>query len=338
MTLQLTLPWWGLVLLFAPLVGFTIWRIVAVWRQHPERWTWIRRLVIVLLVICISLRPALPGASRAAGNALLDVYFVIDRTTSVIAEDYNGSQQRIEGMRQDVKDIVKELVGARFSVVTFANQTTTQLPLTSDTSALATTVDTIIPQEIYYGVGSSISQPVEFLEKELERIKKINPDRGRIIFYLGDGEQTVSEAPSSFAPLKPLVNGGAVLGYGTTSGGKMQEERYDDDPKITYLKDRSSKTYPLPEALSKLDEKNLNAIASQIGVQYTQRTKPGEIQQNTKDIDIGKIVKDSRDSDSYDDLYWAFAIPLAILLSYEAWRQTQATKALRKARKSGERS
>lgn len=336
MILQPILSWWALLAIFVPFVGFVTWRIIISWRKKPERYLWVRRLIIVLLILLISLRPSLPGASKSAGNALLDVYFVIDTTTSMTAEDYDNSRQRIEGVRQDIKDISQELIGARFSVVTFANQTVAQLPLTSDTSALTTVVDTMSTQEEFYGIGSSIDMPVDYLKEELKRIESVAPERGRLIFYMSDGEQTVDSAPKSFESLDPYVSGGAVLGYGTAVGGKMQAWRLDETSPITYIKDQSGNTYPLPDALSKLDDDNLETIASQLNVQYFQRTAPGEVQQITKDINVGEIIKDSRDSEAYNDIYWVVAIPLVVMLSYETLRQFQIAKTLQKAHKSGD--
>ena len=336
MILQPILQWWILLAIFIPFIGFSMWCIITFRHKRSEKYLWIRRLITVILILLISLRPSLPGASKSTGNALLDVYFVIDTTTSMTAEDYNGSDQRIEGVRQDVKDITKELIGARFSVVTFSNQATTQLPLTSDTSALTTTIDTMSTQEVFYGTGSSIDMPVDYLKDELKRIKNLNPERGRLIFYMSDGEQTVDSAPESFEPLEPYISGGAVLGYGTLSGGKMQAWRLNDSDPITYIKDPSGDTYPQPDALSKLDEDNLETIAYQLNTQYSQRTKPGEIQQITKDINVGEIIEGSRDSESFNDIYWVISVPLVIMISYEARRQFHMSKALHRARKSGD--
>lgn len=336
MILQPILPWWGLVIMFTPFVVFLTWRIIVSWRKKPERYLWLQRFVVIVLIILISLRPSLPGASRSAGNTLLDVYFAIDTTSSMTAEDYNGSQQRIEGVKQDIKDITKELAGARFSVITFTRNTYQQLPLTSDTSMVRASADTLTPQHAYYGIGSSIDQPIDDLKEELERIKKDNPERGRLIFYLGDGEQTVDKKPDSFESIRPLISGGAVLGYGSTEGGKMQIPRTSDTSPIYYVIDTESDEFPSPSALSKLDEENLKTIASQLDIQYLHRTKPGDIQQITKDIDIGKIVKGSHDSETYDDLYWIVVIPLVMLLGYETWRQLHTTRALQKTHKSGD--
>lgn len=336
MILQPILPWWGLTITFVPFIAFLMWRVIVSWRKKPDRYLWLQRLFVIVVIILVSLRPSLPGESKSAGNALLDVYFTIDTTSSMAAEDYNGSKQRIEGVKQDIKAITKELVGARFSVVTFTRDTYRQLPLTYDTSMVNTTAETLIPQHAYYGIGSSIDQPIDYLKKELTRIKNTNPERGRLIFYIGDGEQTVNKKPASFEPIKSLISGGAVLGYGTTTGGKMRIPYTADDSQEYFIIDIDSTTFPQPSALSKIDEGNLKTIASQLGVKYFHRTNPDGIKQVAEDIDIGKIIKSSHDSEVYDDLYWIATVPIVAMLGYETWRQFYQTKALRKARKSGD--
>jgi Ca-activated chloride channel family protein len=217
----------------------------------------------------------------------------------------DGGKQRIEGVQDDVKQIAKELAGARFSLITFNNTTSVELPLTNDTTALSSAVDTTAIQMIMYGTGSSIDAPVQRTQTELERIAKKTPGRGRVVFYFGDGEQTASGAPGSFAALQPLIGGGAVLGYGTESGGRMYDVLYDGTRQV--IKDYSTNTYPVPEALSKIDENNLRTVASQMGVAYYHRTAPGDITSMTKGIDIGGIINNSREVEVYNDTYWLFA-------------------------------
>ena len=65
--------------------------------------------------------------------------------------------------------------------------------------------------------------------------------------------------------------------------------------------------------MSKIDEANLKNIADQAGIKYVHRTKPGEIEEVTKDIDVGSIVRQNKDASSYDDISWMF-MPLILLL------------------------
>ena len=73
MILQPLITWWILIIIFSPIVGLCIWLIIA---EKSNRKTWLRRLVVVVLILLAFLRPSLPGAPKNTGNALLDVFAV----------------------------------------------------------------------------------------------------------------------------------------------------------------------------------------------------------------------------------------------------------------------
>ena len=69
-------------------------------------------------------------------------------------------------------------------------------------------------------------------------------------------------------------------------------------------------------AISKIDEKNLKQIATDIGIDYIQMSKTDNI--NYKINDIKKQMNEALSNEdkitSYKDIYYLFAIPLGILL------------------------
>lgn len=101
------------------------------------------------------------------------------------------------------------------------------------------------------------------------------------------------------------------------NGGKMIMNLYKDNPE-----DNSSyiiyedEDYNTQLALSKIDEKNLNQIASDINVDYVKMEKTSNI--DYKLADIKKQISDSLNLETkvntYKDIYYYFAIPLVILL------------------------
>lgn len=335
MIFQPILPWWGITLMLLPAILFIGLGIWSQRRQSGVWFRWIRRSLLVLLILAMAVRPSLPGGSGAAGNALLDVYFLVDTTVSSSAEDYNGNRPRIEGMRHDVKAIAEKLAGARFSIISFDNKVFQVLPLTHDVTTLATGIDTLPVQQPSYADGSSVDAPLEIVTSELQRLEKADPSRGRVVFYLGDGEQTSDQKPASFADIKPLVKGGAVLGYGTAAGGKMADEigrKYGNRP---YLKDQSARTYPTPDAVSKIDEEMLRTIANQAGIQYIHRTQPTSVQEITDTIDIGAVIKASHDASALEDWYWVLTPAALLLLAIDTWAVLRAGRALKVAKKGG---
>lgn len=333
MIFQPILPWWGLVILFTPPLILCLTRIVI---NRSQLKAWLRRLAILALIFLCFLGPSLPHTGQKIGKASLDVYFIVDTTYSAKALDYNGNKERIEGMRQDIKDIASKLAGARFSLILFDYSTYIALPLTNDTSALASALDTIIINPIFFDKpGSSIDAPLETTEKELQRITQTSTRRGRILFYLGDGEQTANSKIKSFEPLKNYINGGGVLGYGTPAGGKMRNPVWKPGETLfgEFLTDPSSDQIPSPDALSKIDENNLRTIASQLGVTYFHRTAPGGIDEMIHAIDIGKITSQNRDISSYSNIAWLIAPLIIIVSAKDFWNIYYTARRLRTKKK-----
>ena len=102
------------------------------------------------------------------------------------------------------------------------------------------------------------------------------------------------------------------------TGGKMVNSTYSDDPssEYYYIYYYDENTYQKVTALSKIDEKNLKQIASDLKIDYIQMSKTSNI-----DYKLNNIKQQSYNSQtteekisSYQDIYYYFAIPLVILL------------------------
>lgn len=326
-------PWWLLVILFLPIITFTVWRLWAA-RKFSTRAGWLRRLIVAILLLVIALRPSFPGGSAPQAMTNFDVYFVVDTTSSMSAEDYNGTQPRLEGVKQDIIDLSKHMTGARYSLITFSSATYIEMPLTTDLAAL-NSISSVLQQEItFYSKGSTISQPVDILKIELEKIKKSRPERQVIVYFMSDGEQTSAENIASFKPLASFLSGGAVLGYGTSAGGRMKENSgYIESANEQYIKDNTDySVYPTPDAISKIDEKALGLIANQLGTVYIHRTQPGDIDSIVKQVDLAKLTTEKRNVNTYWDIYWVVAGMLSLIVIYDAWTLRTMFKDIKKKR------
>lgn len=171
--------------------------------------------------------------------------------------------------------------------------------------------------EELYATGSTPNIVLDDMLKVLKASKE-KENRKRIVFFISDGEITNNENLKSFAELKKYVDGGAVLGYGTTNGGYMKvTDRYSGS--TSYLEDKTDYSiYPYPKAVSKIDESNLKAIANDMGVDYINMSKQPNI--NSKISEIKSRYEDAssvENKNGYTDLYFVFAVPLLGLLVYE---------------------
>lgn len=324
------------VLAWPVLATLAVAALAAVWwnpsgdgRPGESRGTHWRLTTAVGLLLVAALRPGVPGDEVATSAANLNVYFVVDTTSSMVAEDHGGEQPRLVGVRSDVTRIAEALPGARFSVITFDNTTRVRLPLTTDTTALGAAVDTLLPEPPEYSRGTSVSEARATVQALLERAAARQPERGRIVFYLGDGEHTAQTPPAAFDLPRPLVNGGAVLGYGTTDGGRMPSTVSRYGSAGSYLQDPVTGE----DALSRLDEDRLQTIASQLSLPYVHRPAGAPVDAALAGVDLQRFgTSEELERERMRgraELYWPL---LAGLTGLAAWELGAAGSALARAR------
>ncbi|MFZ1522633.1 MAG: VWA domain-containing protein [Candidatus Saccharimonadales bacterium] len=314
MKLQPILPLW----LTIPLILMILIMTIVLTLKSERRSAQSRKALISLMVVFMLIGISLPGAKAKTSSTNIDVYFVIDITPSMAAEDYNGNQTRLTGVSEDIHAFTEQLAGSYFSVISFGASSYVDLPLTSDSSAIYSVADSLNPEAIYYSNGSSISQPVELLDSILSNNKKSRPDKHNILIYMGDGEQTSKDKIKSFDNLKKYINDGLVLGYGTESGGKMKEYigfyGEEEEQDTSYIKDFSSSESR--DAVSKLNPENLKIIAEQLGVPYQQRSG-GSTLKSINNINTLTESANKKDVPVYHNTYWAWAAIATVLLIIE---------------------
>lgn len=278
------------------------------------------KIMIIILLFIINLRFMIPNGESVAINSDVSILFVIDTSVSMRALDYNGKKERFEGVINDCCNIVDELSNCKFSIITFGDTAERLIPFTTDADMVQAELKAIKLEDDYYAKGSSMNLSKDILEKTLKDEKKRQKDNFQfVVFFISDGEITKeNEQLDSFSSISQYVSNGAVLGYGTSSGGKMVNSAYKDDPSsdMYYIYYYDDESYQSVTAVSKLDEKNLKQIASDLKIDYVQMSKTSNI--NYKLNDIRKQISNSQSNEqktsSYKDIYYYFAIPLVVLL------------------------
>ncbi|SJN38228.1 COG2304: Uncharacterized protein containing a von Willebrand factor type A (vWA) domain [Microbacterium esteraromaticum] len=321
-----------LVLLCAPLVYLTVRALINP-RKGPVagsggRGLWALRLGMIVVVFLMLLRPGIPGGTSQALATDTDIVLVVDTTASIVAEDWGADQPRLDGVREDVQSIVDEYPGARFSLISFDASAQLRLPLTTDATALMSSLDVMRPEVTDQSRGSSIGIANRMLADTLSAAAKSAPDRSRMVFYFGDGEQTISSDPESFTKSAKYVDGGAVLGYGTAEGGPMQKTTGRLSPGSGSQPSGEYIEYQGARAMSTIDEGNLRTISEQLGVTYQHRSADAAIAlpdapTSTTDYsasgEVGNVI----------ELYWILALVLLALIAVELTRATMLVTRLR---------
>lgn len=314
MSIQPVLPIAVLLLVFAALATITLYAVGTSHTDKKEKiFTTIRLVLIYVLAFVIGLRPVIKDDKYEFMAKNLDVLFVVDTTISMWAEDYDNYKPRMMGVKENADYIAKEFAGSSFALVTFDDQAHVISPYTQDLVYIENLLDTMVAPDVEYAMGSDMSLPYADMESLLRSSSK-KENRKTVVIFISDGEITNGNELNSYAELKQYVDSGMVLGYGTESGGKMNDGHHRNIVDPTTGKD----------AMSVIDEKNLKSIADDLGVTYLHMTGKGDdnaaIDGALEYIKAASMsVTDSIDGvEKYKDIYYIFAGILAVLLLAEA--------------------
>lgn len=285
----------------------------------------VRRVAIVVVMVVILVRPSWGETAVKVKEGDLDVLVVIDRTRSMIAEDGPGGAPRLALVKKDLRELAADLPGSRFSAITFGGEVVRdELPFTTDATAFDALVDTLRVEGPFDGVGSMIDAPLPTAEDVLHDDLDEYPDRRRIVVLLSDGENTADGSQDSFSPLRSYFDGGAVLGYGTTQGGKMLVDTAD--PSQGYMTDPSTSQ----DAVSHIDVGNLEKVAGQLGVGFVHRTAedPAEIARIARSFRSAQVDTEHT-ARAKPEKTWVFGFVLLPLLLWELWPHRRSAREVR---------
>lgn len=289
---------------------------IATNRKNPSLLKrWILRSVTLLLIPLMMLRPGFAEQKETEiFTNQYDIFFVVDTTSSMIAEDWepDNVSNRLSGVKQDISRLMDEYSGSRYGLVTFNSSAYVQTPLTKDSSALMSSVKNMLPEITRNSQGSEVRIAENLLKNTLLDASETHPDRARLVFFFSDGEETAEQASGQAAPftsISELISGGAVYGYGTTEGGKMPiQSGYFVSNDRGYIQDPSTGK----DALSKIDEANLETIAQELNVPYYHRSYDTPVEIEKLDMELSP---DFINTKVVTDYTWLLSGVFVLLLS-----------------------
>ncbi len=106
MYLEHLMPLWATIPLFGAMLVLCTVLLV---RRPRQRTAWLRRLLMVLLLLVVALRPVTPIEGEQTQRMNANVFFVVDRTGSMNAEDYDEGRPRLDGVRADMTRFMSAL-------------------------------------------------------------------------------------------------------------------------------------------------------------------------------------------------------------------------------------
>ncbi len=277
---------------------------------------YIRQILIVLLLFAINLRPQYVSNEVTVVKQKLNCYciIVIDDTLSMMAEDYQGDNPRMDGVKADVEYITEQLVGAKFCLIDFNNDVNLVAPFTDDSYYIKSCIDSLYPLPDYHATGTNINVCKDLLGKMITDANMMG-DGHVVVFFISDGENTDNHELESFVKVSGGIEAGAVMGYGTEEGGQMHyyDELHDE---IVLVEDKRS--FPYEAAISCINEENLQQIADDLNLEYIHMEDQSDIDDTIADV-MGLLDTKEEETTEYGyaDVYYWFVIPLAALVAYE---------------------
>lgn len=284
--------------------------------KRKGKFAYIRQIIMIILLFMINLRMMIPTDVEVSTKRIdANVFFVIDNTISMAANDCAEGTTRMDALKTDCNNITGSLSGARFSLITFANISKLVFPLTESTSFVNSCIKGIGVADELYAKGSSMNICKDMLVELVKAAHEKNTGKV-IVFFISDGEITNGDTLDSFKEAAKYIDGGAVLGYGTSKGGNMYIKDYFSDDLVA-IEDKSE--YPYEKAVSKIDEENLKAIAKDMGIEYINMTTENKLDNVIDNIkkDTASLGDEDSRLDGYKDIYFIFIIPLVGMLVYE---------------------
>lgn len=279
-------------------------------------------------------------------TSTVEVYLVVDRTGSMAAEDWaGGAGTRLDGVRADLEAIRRALPEARFSILALDSTAAREMPLSTDTNAVDSWIKTLRQEVTSRSTGSSLERMLPLLSATLTEAEQVAPQDARLVYILSDGEATDDGAGAKDAAsqgvawkdLSSLIDGGAVLGYGTTEGGKMREYDGGTTPadQMPYIKEKGHSD----DAISVPDTQELQTVATDLGLPYYQRDGEGDDPTSAfTSVDVEQILSDGhhgKRSSRY--LTWPLALLVFALMTWEAVALVRSDIEVRRLARAGGR-
>jgi Ca-activated chloride channel family protein len=161
----------------------------------------LRNLVLLALIVALA-RPRSGLRSHNVSSEGIDIAMTIDVSSSMLAQDFLPLN-RLEVAKETVKQFVLGRKSDRISVVAFAGEALTQVPLTTDYPVVLAAVDNMSPQ-----IGGQVDDGTAIgtaIATSSNRLRS-SPGRSRVMILLTDGEnnrgaidpRTAAEAAAEF--------------------------------------------------------------------------------------------------------------------------------------------
>ena len=263
---------------------------------------WLRPLPMTLRMIGLSLlivalaRPVEKHSNSETTVEGIDIVMAMDISSSMLAHDFRPN--RIEAAKTIAAEFIADRIGDRFSIVAFAGESFTQCPLTSDRSAVQTSLARLRSDVIDDGtaVGNGLATAINRLRE--------SSTKSKIIVLMTDGVNNCGASPLMAAEIARDL-GIKVYTIGVGRRGTAPVPAMDPFGNIS-----------MTMVKVEIDEEMLGKIAEITGGEYFRAENAEALTRIYDQIDkMEKSKIEVTDYISYEELYLGWLIAgLALLL------------------------
>ena len=264
---------------------------------------YVRMLSVILFIVAFA-RPQAPIEETEITTEGIEIVLAVDVSTSMRAEDFElhgARQNRLEVVKDVVKDFIKSRRGDRIGLVVFAGRPYTVCPLTLDYEWLLHNLDRAQIGMIEDGtaVGSGIAASSNRL-KDTEA-------KSKVIILLTDGRNNAGK----ISPLTAAEAAKALkIKIYTIGAGSEGPVPYP-------FTDRFGRSIYRPVKID-IDDETLERIADVTGGKYFRALNTGGLREIYREIDeLEKVPIKERGFMEYRELFGLFLMPGFVILLLE---------------------
>lgn len=261
----------------------------------------IKHAALFVAIIALA-RPQLAFRQNEVISEGLNIVMALDVSGSMSALDFKKDGKRVtrlEAVKSVIRDFVSKRAGDRIGLVIFATQAFTQIPLTTDYSAISFVLDRI---EIgAAGLETAMGDAMGISLKRLSDVKS----RSSIMILLSDGKSNAGELTPEEA-----------LRIAEDKSIKIYTIGVGTDGVVPFLnRDRISGRQFVDQGRFETDEETLRRIASDTGAKYYKADNFESLASVYDEIDrLEKTKIKTKDHTDYRELYPYFVFSAIILL------------------------
>ena len=325
---QLDSPWWLLIAVLAPLIGWGLLRQAARDRarrlaRYAEATVWTRLGAIssgpsfrVALLASLALAGAAMGGPRwglapESGAAEgIDLVIAIDASLSMLATDERPS--RLERVKQEVRRLRAMNPGDRVALLAFAGRSYLLTPLTTDDGAIDLLLETLDPSTVGQA-GSAIGKAIEQGTSLLQGSDGL-ADRALVLF--SDGESFDDPEAVRSAAQQAAARGITLVTVGVGSAAGVTIPVRATDGRVTTKRDAAGAVVTTRYVPTRLAEAATAARGAFIPADVVD--KATRIRGALRQLRTAKREADERQTQILR-LAWLLW-PALLLLAWDSWR------------------